>query len=104
MKAITVNKVALKTKGIGKRLLIARQARGFNTRRKFAILCKVPPPTYFNHENERSNVSINHFICYATNLNVSINWLAVGEGHPLDSISTDKDEIRKFNAVKILGE
>lgn len=69
---------------IPKRLKAARQARGFATRRSFALACDIPPPTYLNHEEGKSELRVSQLVFYSIMLDVSIMWLILGVGNPLD--------------------
>jgi len=70
--------------GLHKRLKAARKARGFTTRRSFALACDIPPPTYLNHEEGKSELRVSQLVLYATILDVSLLWLMLGVGSPLD--------------------
>jgi len=71
-------------KELPRRLKAARKARGFTTRRSFALACDIPPPTYLNHEEGKSELRVSQLVLYATILDVSLLWLMLGIGAPLD--------------------
>jgi transcriptional regulator with XRE-family HTH domain len=78
------NSLEIALKGLPKRLKAARKARGFTTRRSFALACDIPPPTYLNHEEGKSEPRVSQLVLYSTVLDVSLMWLILGIGDPLD--------------------
>lgn len=85
-------------KGLPKRLKAARKARGFTTRRSFALACNIPPPTYLNHEEGKSELRVSQLVLYSTILDISLMWLILGIGNPLDH--HEKPELSKTKLFK----
>ncbi len=74
------------------RLKIARTARGYKNRSTFAQECGAPITTYRAHERGDYEVKASDIIRYTHALDISVNWLLTGKGHPLDHQSEPDPE------------
>lgn len=66
------------------RLKIARMARGYNNRSRFAKACGAGVTTYRAHERGDYELKASDVIRYAEELDISMRWLLTGLGHPLE--------------------
>ena len=66
------------------RLKAARRARGFDNRFTFAKFCDIPITSYRAHELGLRELKVSDLWKYAKALNISVTWLLIGKGHPLD--------------------
>lgn len=70
---------------IATRLQIARIARGYRSRLAFVKQFNFKLGTYNSHEIGRHKIGANHISQYCIALNISIPWLLLGKGNPIDS-------------------
>lgn len=68
------------------RLSASRTARGFKNKTIFALESGTPISTYVAQESGRYEPKVGDLIKYATLLNISLNWLLTGKGHPLEHL------------------
>ncbi len=82
---------------IPNRLKIARMARGYKSRSALAQTCGTAITTYRAHERGDYEVKASDIICYTHTLDISINWLLTGQGHPLDhQAAPDSEKLALF--------
>ena len=89
-------------KEIATRLQIARIVRGYQSRSSFVEAFNLKLSTYNAHETGRHEISANYISKYCTALNLSIKWLILGEGMPIDPPVTNKSENRIIDHFKWL--
>lgn len=80
---------------IAARLQIARIARGYRSRLAFVKQFNFKLSTYNSHEIGRHKIGASYISQYCIALNISITWLLLGRGNPLD-YSPCKDLDRKI--------
>ncbi|WP_342220259.1 hypothetical protein [Rickettsiella endosymbiont of Miltochrista miniata] len=73
-----------KTYEIAARLQIARIARGYRSRLAFVRQFNFKLGTYNAHEIGRHKIGTNYICQYCIALNISITWLLLGRGNPID--------------------
>ncbi len=72
------------SKSIPMRLKVARLARGYSNRSQFAKDCGAGITTYRAHERGDYELKASDVIRYSEQLDVSMRWLLMGLGHPLE--------------------
>ncbi len=89
-------------KEIATRLQIARIARGYQSRSSFVEAFNLKLSTYNAHETGRHEIGASYISKYCIALNISIDWLILGKGTPIEHLVTTKKEKQAVDHFKWL--
>ena len=79
-------------KEIGKRLRMARKARGYKSARSFASRYKIPESTYSQHETGKRSLNPELMMLYCERLDISPGWLVSGQDGSNVTLSQTKQQ------------
>jgi transcriptional regulator with XRE-family HTH domain len=94
---------------IGIRLKIARKSFGWKTATAFCDAVCIPKSTYSQYEKGHRNFTVESCIKYSKLLDIELNWLLTGQGHPCPKSKDGRErkqfietEVKKFHAKREL--
>lgn len=88
---------------ISTRLKIARLASGHSTFKDFSEKHNIPTSTYWQHENGKRALTVEHLVNYAELVNVDPAWLLTGQGQPCGLEGDHKIEQKIYEEMEKLG-
>lgn len=94
-------------KEIASRLQIARIVMGYRSRSAFVDKFNLKLSTYNAHEIGRHEIGASYISKYCTALNVSVNWLLLGKGSPIECFTASSQKlwiIEHFKWLTYLAE
>jgi hypothetical protein len=89
-------------KEIATRLQIARIVMGYRSRSAFVEKFNLKLSTYNAHEIGRHEIGASYISKYCVALNVSVNWLLLGKGNPVECLTASSRKLRKVEHFKWL--